>query len=145
MRYEEIEGKSEELFRRLTGLKKETFAEANKILKEAEEIKMRLGGRAPSLSMENRLLLACGYWREYRTYEHIAATYGITKSTAQRVITWIENTLIRSAKFKLPGKKALTGTKIEWEVIIVDTTESPIQRAQKKQQEYYSGKKNDIH
>jgi len=86
MRFEEIKVKSEVEFRRLTGLKKEAFSVAIEILESAEAKKMELGGRPPKHSMQDRLLMACGYWREYRTYEHIAATYGTTKSTVQRII-----------------------------------------------------------
>jgi Helix-turn-helix of DDE superfamily endonuclease len=47
------------------------------------------------------------YWREYRTYFHIAQTHGISESAAYRNIKWCENTLARSKTFRLPGRKAV--------------------------------------
>ena len=48
------------------------------------------------------------YWREYRTEAHIAETYGVSASTVCRTIDAIEAALMRSGKFRLPGKKAVT-------------------------------------
>ena len=51
--------------------------------------------------------------------------------------------MLASGMFKLAGKRVLTdNTKIE--VVMVDTTETPIERPKKGQRDYYSGKKNDI-
>ena len=46
-----------------------------------------------------------------------------------------------SGKFRLPGKKQLYQNAYIWEVLVVDVTESPIERPKKKQRTYYSGKK----
>jgi len=78
--------------------------------------------------MEDRLLAALEYWREYRTYAHIAASYGISESNIYKSIRWIEDVLIKDGTFSLPGKKALLGDKIEYEVILVDATETPVER-----------------
>jgi len=131
MKYEDIQKKNDEIFRRLTGLKRETFAAAVEILKKAETEKFKLGGRPPDFCVEDQLLIACGYWREYRTYEHIAGTYATTKSTVQRIVIWVEDTLIKSGKFNLPGKKALRKNEAGFEIILLDATESPICRPKK--------------
>ena len=102
MKHGEIQKKSDEIFRRLTGLKRETFAAAVEILKKAETEKFKLGGRPPDFCAEDQLLMACQYWREYQTYEHIAGTYNTSKSTVQRIVIWIEDTLIQSGKFNHP-------------------------------------------
>ncbi len=47
------------------------------------------------------------YLREYRTYAHIAASYGIAESNIYRGIKWVENALIQDGTFSLPGRKAL--------------------------------------
>ncbi|MGL4621232.1 MAG: transposase family protein [Chroococcidiopsis sp.] len=47
------------------------------------------------------------YLREYRAYFHIAQTWGIYEFTAYRIIRSVEDTLVRSRKFRLPGKKKL--------------------------------------
>ena len=54
---------------------------------------------------------------------------------------WLEDTLIKSGAFALPGKKALTREAPEIKVILVDATETPGERPQKKQRRHYSGKK----
>lgn len=107
MRYEDIKEIEEEKFRRLTGVKKSTFEKMISILKEADQIKKARGGRKNKLSLEDRLLMALEYIREYRTYFHISQSYGVSESTAYDTIKWIENTLIKHSDFALPGRKAL--------------------------------------
>jgi len=43
------------------------------------------------------------YWHEYRTQAHIAHTYGLSESAVCRTIQAIENALLRSGEFTLPG------------------------------------------
>ena len=52
------------------------------------------------------MLATLEYLREYRTYAHIAASYGIAESNIYRGIKWVEDTLIRDGTFSLPGRKA---------------------------------------
>jgi len=44
---------------------------------------------------------------------------------------------MQSGKFRLPGKKQLYQNAYTWSVVVVDVTESPIERP-KKQQGYYT-------
>src|ERR1700733_10534505 len=94
------------------------------------------------------------YLREYRTYFHLGQSYGLSESACYRNCKWVENTLITSKAFSLPGKKALLKSDPEFEVILIDATESPIEGQKKrtrckkrirsrnnKQKHYYSGKK----
>jgi len=128
MKYELITKYSDENFRRITGVKRETFKKMLIILNAAHKEKHRRRGRNPSLSMENRLLAALEYWREYRTYAHIAASYGIAESNMHTSIRWIEDVLVKDGTFSLPGKKALLKSETEFEVILVDATETPVER-----------------
>ena len=48
--------------------------------------------------MEDRVLMTLEYMREYRTYFHIGASYGISESSAYRNIKWIEDILIKINK-----------------------------------------------
>jgi hypothetical protein len=144
MRYETLQGLNEEAFRRLTGVKKNTFASMIKILKEAETKKKALGGKPNKLVMEDRLLMALEYLREYRTYFHIASNYGISESSCYRNIRWIEDTLIKHPSFALPGKKALVKRNAEYELILIDTTESPIERPKKSRNTTTLVKRRDI-
>ena len=58
-------------FRRLTGVRPDTFQEMVEILKKAEAKKMSKGGLPHRLKLEDRLLIALEYLREYRTYLHL--------------------------------------------------------------------------
>lgn len=71
------------------------------------------------------------YLREYRSYFHIANSWGIYESTAYRIICTVEDTLIASGRFRLPGKKKLLDLNHEIEIIVVDVTESPTQASKK--------------
>lgn len=76
MKYDQIKELLDEQFRRLTGVKKATFKKMLGILREADEKKKAKGGRKSKLSVEDQLLMALEYIREYRTYFHIATNYG---------------------------------------------------------------------
>jgi len=99
-------------------------------------------GRHRKLSREDMLLMTLEYYKEYRTLECIGASYGLKKPNVGKTIKWVEEALMRSGEFRLPGRKKLVAPNIEYEVIVVDTTEVPIERPKKKQRKYYSGKKN---
>jgi Helix-turn-helix of DDE superfamily endonuclease len=118
-------------FRRLTGVQKGTFAKMVKEVKAAEAKKRWHGGRPPKLSVENRLLMMLMYWRENRTYFHIAQAYGVNEGACWRMIAWLEQALIKSGSFRLPGKKALLKEEENFEVVLIDATETPIERPKK--------------
>lgn len=126
-----IKDYAEAQFRRITGVKRKTFDKMVEILTTAEAIKKDKGGRPNKLSKENRLLMALEYLREYRTYAHIVASYGLSESNAYESIRWIEDTLIKSKEFSLPGRKAVTKSDCKYEIILIDAVESPIERTQK--------------
>ena len=71
MKYEQIGNLLDEPFRRLTGVKRQTFEKMIKILVVDDKNKKIKGGRKNKLSLENQLLMALEYIREYRTYFHI--------------------------------------------------------------------------
>lgn len=131
MRYEKIKKLTEKQFLRLTGVKREVFNEMLYIVKEAHARKKARGGRPNKLSIEDTLLMTLEYLREYRTYFHIGNTYGISESYAYKLIKWVETVLIKSGKFSLPGKKELLKDESEYEVILIDATETPIERPKK--------------
>ena len=101
------------------------------ILREANKAKKRKGGRNNKLSIEDMLLMALEYLREYRTYFHISQSFGVSESTAYKVVRWVEDTLIKHPNFALPGRKALVKSDMVYEMILVDSTESPIERPKK--------------
>ncbi|MBW3058538.1 IS5 family transposase [Spiroplasma poulsonii] len=127
---------------RLTGIKKSTFNKMLDILKVAEIEKFKKGGKTNKLSLENRLLMTLLYWREYQTYFHLGKSFDISEANCYRNIKWIEDILIKNSDFQqLAGKKALINDYFNDKTIIIDATETPIQRPKKGQKQSYSGKK----
>jgi len=120
---------SEAQFRRLTGLKRPLFKQMIQALHASQ--RHRKGGNRRQLGLEACLLMTLEYWREYRTQFHIAHSYGVDEATVNRTIRWVEDTLIKSGAFSLPGKKALHTSDVEWSVVVVDATETPIERPKK--------------
>ena len=131
MRYRTTRKLPDDEFRRLTGVKRPTFDLMRKVLRKAEREKQSKGGRPNSVPLTDRLLMALTYWREYRTYFHIAQSYGIEESVCYRNIRWIEDALITSGAFRLSGKKALLASDVSYEVVLVDATETPVERPKK--------------
>jgi Helix-turn-helix of DDE superfamily endonuclease len=131
-KYETVSQLSSIEFKRLTGVQKTTFIEMVTIVKEAENNKASGRGKPFHLSIEDRLLMTLEYLREYRTYFHLGQSYGLSESACYRNCRWIEDILIKSKKFSLPGKKALLKSNTEFEVILIDATETPIERPKKK-------------
>ena len=131
-KYEELKQLSPQQFRRLTGIKRKTFDEMTRVLVAAQNSRYRKAGRKSGLSIEEKLLMALEYLREYRTYFHLGRSYKLSESACYRSCKWVEDTLIKSGKFSLPGKKALLKSDVEYELILVDASETPIERPKKK-------------
>jgi hypothetical protein len=125
--------KSKSQFRRLTGVKRSTFEKMRFIIKAVKEQRRKHPnrGKVSKLSIEDQLLMMLMYNREYRTFLHIAADYGISEAQCWRIVTDLENILIQSHAFRLPGKKALTKATVKWSVVLVDVGESPVERPKK--------------
>lgn len=136
--YDYVKILSDEEFRRLTGIKKSTFERMILLLLESEKVQKIRSGKPHKLCIEDRLLLTLEYLREYRTYFHIASSYGIHETTAIRISKRVEDILVKSKEFSLPGRKALLKSDMEYEVILIDAAESPCERPKKK-----SGRKNE--
>ena len=127
MRYETIQHLKNPDFKRLTGVERETFAQMLQVVEKG------LGnfGRPPKLSRADQLLMTLMYWREYRTEFHIAQSYGVSEATVCRTIHKVEDALVSSKKFRLPGKKALQPSDTIFEVMLVDVSEQPVERPKK--------------
>lgn len=99
-------------------------------------------GRPCALPPQSQVLVTLEYWREYRTYFHIATDWGVSESTICRTVHRIEDALMQSGHFRLPGKKRLfKGFGTRPDVVVMDVTETPIERPKRKQKRFYSGKK----
>ena len=144
MRYEELKKYAEEKFRRLTGVQVGTFEKMVGILREAEKKQKAAGGKPNRTGMEDRLLMALSYLREYRTYAHVASSYGVSESSCYRNIRWVEDTLIKHPDFSLPGRKALLKSDNQFEVVLIDATETPVERPQKNKSTSILAKRKSI-
>lgn len=144
MKFEQVKEESADNFRRLTGVKRTTFDVMISILREAEAVLKAQGGKPNKLVIEDRLFMTLEYLREYRTYFHIARSYGISESSCYRNIRWVEDTLIKDGQFSLPGRKALLKSDVEYEVVLIDATESPIERPKKNKNTFTQARKKDI-
>lgn len=141
MHWEDVKDLIPEEFRRLTGVQKKTFEEMLKILKLARQAKLSRGGRSPKLKTEEVLLMTLEYLREYRTYFHISKSYRVSESYAYKLIRWTEDILIKSKIFSLPGRKALVTSDVEYEVVLIDATETPIERPKKSKNTFIQEKR----
>ena len=127
MHYRDLHLLKSERFKRLTGVSPQTFDEMLSVLRQS----WRDFGRPCKLSREDQLLVALMYWREYRSLAHIGATYQISEPTVSRTIRRVEDTLMQSGKFTLPGKKQVAKSDMVWQFVVIDTTETPMERPQK--------------
>ena len=132
MQYKNLENLSSGQFKRLTGVSRNTFSRMVLIVNQEKKVSKKYkGGRYPKLNTEDTILMMLEYLREYRTYFHIAQSYRISESAAFKNIRFAEDALIKSKEFALPGRKALTVLKPS-NTILIDVTESPIERPKKK-------------
>ncbi|VJX58461.1 mobile genetic element [Streptococcus pneumoniae] len=93
--YEASKQLTDTRFKRLVGVQRTTFEEMLAGLKTAYQLKHSKGGRKPKLSLEDLLMATLQYVREYRTYEQIAADFGIHESNLLRRSQWVEVTLVQ--------------------------------------------------
>jgi hypothetical protein len=127
MRYETVQVLKDEDFKRSTGVQRSTFKKMLEVVEEG----LRDFGRPPKLSRADQLLMTLMYWRKYRTEFHIGLTYGVSESTVCRTIQKVEDVLIKSKQFHLPGKKVLQASDTVIEIVLLDVTEQPIERPKK--------------
>ena len=140
MNYEIVKQLKNSDFKRLTGVQRETFDQMLAVLKKG----LRDFGRPTKLSRADQLLMTLMYWREYRTEFHIAQSYGVSEATVCRTIQKVEGVLVRSGKFRLPGKKALQPSDTIFEVVLVDASEQVIERPKKAKNGTTAAKRGDI-
>ena len=122
-------GLSAEKFKRKLGVERPTYGLMKEVLEAREGAKKRKG-RPPALSLDDQLVLTLSFWREYRTHFHLAEDWEVNESTVRRTVERVEDALIKSGQFSLPGRKALRDAH-ELEVVIVDVAESPVERPKK--------------
>ena len=114
-------------YKQIFGVSRGTFFKMYKTLRRAYRELHKSGGKPPKLSVLDKLIIAMQYWREYRTYRHIAFDYGVGKSAIGNAVIWVEDTLIKSGLFALPSRRAMLEPS-GLELVLIDVTEQPIER-----------------
>ncbi len=139
MRYEKARKLKDAEFKRLCGVRRETFLAMCEIVQTVED--QKTSGRSCNLSVENQVLLRLTFWREYRTMFHLGQDWGLHESNVSRLVRRIEDILIKSKKFSLPSKRRL----LEEDGLtytIVDVTEMTIERPKKNRGDVIRGKRS---
>jgi transposase len=77
-KYEKLKQKSDEKFKRLVGVKKQTFEKMLEVYKIYHKAKKAEGGRPNKLDESEQILMMLEYYREYRSLEHIAFDYDVS-------------------------------------------------------------------
>lgn len=140
--YAQLRQRSPHKFKRYTGVKHKTFLKMLRWLRRYRQLHPpQKAGRPPKLPLADQLLLTIAYWREYRTFFHLAQDWGLHESTVWRIVINLENILIQNPRFHVPGRKALYDPAQADQTVVVDATESPVERPRRGQKGYYSGKK----
>lgn len=146
-KYEKLYKLSDTVFKRLIGVKREAYQVMVEEYKKYEKERTKnhgIGGRKQSLCEEDKVLFMLEYYREYRTLAHMGFDYGISEAVASKLVREVESVLIKSGRFSLPSKRALYGEDTEIEFILIDATESPIQRPKKSRNDTIQGRKSNI-
>ncbi len=139
MTYEDVKNLNDGDFKRLCGVTQETFAAMCQVVTAHKQSNKR--GRKSNLSIENQILLTLSFWREYRTMFHLGRDWRLHESNVSRLVRRIEDILIRSGKFSLPGKKRLLESD-SLKYTIVDVTESLIERPKKNRSDSTAARKS---
>lgn len=109
MKWEDISHLNGKKFRRATGVYRGVFEEMLNCISnyKSSHRKHPNRGGISILSLENQVLMTVLYWREYRSQENMGLDFHISQSRVSRIITKIEDILIKSGSFSIPGKKVL--------------------------------------
>jgi len=132
----------DEEFKMLIGVTKETAEKMICVLEDAYQAKHKRRGRHSKLAIDEMFTMAMEYWRQYPTMFELGFQYSVSKSVVHDIIKWVEDTLIKSGKFALPGKKALLEDN-EIEIVLVDVMESPVERPKKNNGNGTQGKRKN--
>jgi len=94
-------------------------------------------GRNYKMDLSDMILMLLLYYRSYITHVFVGYMFGIDDSRVCRIIRSLEPIL--ASVMALQKCKKLSQEEVE--SLIIDATEQPIERPQRRQKPYYSGKK----
>ena len=124
-------------FMQIFGVSNVIFFRMYRVLLRSYRELHKQGGKPPTLSVLDKLIITLMYWREYRTYRHIAWDYGVGKTAIGDSVIWVENELLKAGCFNLPSKRIMQKADTDIEIVLIDVTEQPIERPKR-------GRKNGI-
>lgn len=101
----------------------------------------RRGGRPRHLSMEDQLIMTLRYLRYYSTQRLLAFDFGVGVGTVNATITWVEDTLRASGLLIWINYRLLQAPSAS---VVINVTESLIQRPQKTKEKIILVKRKDI-
>lgn len=128
MNYNQIKALSADEFKRYCGVSPNVFDYMIIVIYQFLRARPKPGA-PPKLSLADQLLVLLQYYREYRTFFHIAQEWGISETTVSRIVHRLEDILIKSGMFSLPKKQEVVqGTA---ELVVVDVSEQEIERPKK--------------
>ena len=141
---ERIEKMAVSKYKEIFGVEKYVFDRLLRLLEAADTFQRKSkAGRKPGLSVLDKLVITLMYWREYRTYRHIAFDYGVGKSAIGEAVIWVENTIIASGLCNLKSARELRENTSEIKIAIVDVTEQEIERPKRGRKIGIQARKND--
>ena len=133
-------GKYKEIF----GVEKHVFDRLFRLLETADVFQRKnTAGRKSRLSVLDKLVITLMYWREYRTYRHIAFDYGVGKTQIGDAVLWVENTIIASGLCNLKSSRELRENASKIKIAIVDVTEQEIERPKRGRKIGIPARKSD--
>jgi hypothetical protein len=134
-------GKYKEVF----GIEKHVFERMLRLLEIADVFQRKsAAGRKSMLSVLDKLVITLMYWREYRTYRHIAFDYGVGKTQIGDAVLWVENTIVASGLCNLKSARELRDNPNKIKIAIVDVTEQEIERPKRGKKIGILARKSDI-
>jgi len=146
MKYNKVIKLNDEDFRRVVGVRKETFKSMVKVIGSHYRVKKSKGGAKRSLGINDEVLMMLEYYREYRTFKHIGVDYGVSESTACYIVRKIEKILIKDPQFHLESlNKTVPKDSDNIHITVVDVTESECERPKKNKKEITQEKRKNIH
>lgn len=135
----EVKEYKEDEYRIIFGVEKNTFNAMVDLAENQYKKDHENGGRNDGLSPRERVEITLKYVRQYVSQRYLAIEYNIAKSCIAPAIKWTLKVIASNEGFSLPNKvENIYDTS---EDRIYDVTESRIDRPQKIQEKYYSGKK----
>lgn len=128
-------------FRSLTGISPDIFLEMTARLRPAWDRFCRARNRAGRPyavgDLEDHLMVMLILYRCHITQDFLALLYGVDKATICRSLRRIETV----ARRRLGVKRIISVSEDEAKALLIDATEQPVERPQRKQACWYSGKK----